>query len=204
MASEDKKQESQRGTRKAGEPVPMTEMTVEYVDASDGMDAALRGLEERVNSLEKLLASLDETRGEMVSAFNRQTKEIQRFVDSIARRVGRIYKEVEEVRAPVLAAAPRGAEYGLPERFASDKDHQEAWRTGRILTAELEAYYPDETREGALSGNLYELLGKEIEEARRCYEQSVPERVLQEHDYFSAAIDALMARKKREAAEDSA
>jgi hypothetical protein len=203
MASDDKKQEAQRAMRKAGEPVPMTEMTVEYVDASDGMDAALSGLEERVNSLEKLLASLDETRGEMVSAFNRQTKEIQRFVDSIARRVGRIYKEVEEVRAPVLAAAPQTAEYGLPERFASDKDHQEAWRTGRILTAELEAYYPDETREGALSGNLQELLTNEIEEARRVYEQSVPERVLQEHDYFSAAIDALMARKKREAAEES-
>ena len=108
-----------------------------------------------------------------------------------------------EVRAPVLSVAPQSAEYGLPESFASDKDHQEAWRTGRILTAELEAYYPEETREGALSGNLHELLDEEIKEARSSYEQTVPERVLQEHDYFSAAIDALIARKKRESAEDS-
>ena len=69
----DKEKEESRQSQGAGDgdaQVSYTDMAVEYVDGSEGMDTALNALEQRVSGLEKLLGSLDETRGEMVSAFN--------------------------------------------------------------------------------------------------------------------------------------
>ncbi len=187
-----------KGAGKGSARVPITMMTVEYVDDSQGMEAALQALEQRVNRLDRLLGSLEETHGEMGSAVNQQSRQIQKLVDSISRRVGRIGKTVEEAKASLVAAAPQFVEEGPPQRFASDMDHQEAWRSARILAAELEANHPKEVKEGVLSGNFHEALSQQIEELRKAYEQRVPERVVQEHDYLVAAIDALIARLKRD------
>ncbi len=210
--SEEEKEQSQsrKGRKQAGsserggEGAPLQEMRVEYVDESQTMGAALKALGERVNSLEKQLILLEKTHGEMVSAVNQQAKQVQEFITSASPRLGTIFEAVAKMltqskrtEAPGAAAAV-SFEDGIPERFADDKEHQEAWRTARIVAAELEAYYPDEVTEGILGGNFYQLLGDRIGEARETYQQGVSEKVLQECDYFSAAIEALVARKQRD------
>ena len=200
----------EEGAKRGRAHIPSTVMTVEYIDDSEGMDAALRALEERMGKLETLLSSLQETYREMVSAINQQTKEIQEFVVSVSRRVDRLYRTVSgvspgpEPKEPVEPQTPSpDVEEGLPQQFADDADHQEAWRIAKVLASDLEAYYPEKVREGALYGNFLELLDEQIEGARKTYEQRAPERVIQEYDHFSQAIEALLARKKRELETDA-
>jgi len=197
--------EGAEARKKGRAHIPSTVMTVEYIDDSEGMDAALKALEGRIGKLEQVLSSLREAHGEMASAINQQIKEIQEFVVSITRRMDRLYKTIMDVApepeqpppSPVEAPVEE-TEQGLPAQFADDADHQQAWRTARVLAADLDAYYPDRVREGVLYGNFHELLGEQIERARKTYEQRVPERVVREFDHFARAIEALIARKRQE------
>ena len=180
-------------------------LTVEYINESESMDGTLKGLQERTDGLERLLTSLEEGHSELITAFNQQSKELQKLVSSVGRRIARIQEtlvsvlgEAGEAVGAEVSAVPESVEEGVPERFADDPSHQEAWRTARILAAELEAFYPNEVKDGVINGNLRELLGRQLEEARKIYEQGVPEATAQVYDYFSAAIEALIARKKRE------
>jgi len=202
--------EGQTEQKKKGKAyIPSTLMTVEYIDDSEGMDAALSSLEERVAKLEGLLSSLQDSNSELVTAINRQAKEIQEFAASVGRRMDRIYRKVIPAAAttepgsePEVTSEPVTTEVTLPPEFAEDSDHQKAWRIARVLVADLEAYYPDKVREGVLYESLDEVLKQQIEEARKTYEQRAPQKVLEEFDHFSAALQAMTARKKQEVEQD--
>ena len=186
----------QAGSRNKGGPsTPAQEMTVEYADESKTMEAALKALRGRAYTIGKQLTILEEAQGKMASAVDQQAEQVQEFVTSVSGRLETVFGAVGEMLTQ--AAGGVSFEDGIPERFAEDKEHQEAWRTARILAAELDAYYPEEVTAGVLDGNLYELLGDRLRKARVTYQQGVSEKVVQECDYFAAAIKALVARKQQ-------
>ena len=102
MVSEEKKDESAEGVARgsASTPVPAREAPVEYIDATAGMDAALKALQERVRNLERLLGRFEEMHAEKVTAVNQQGREMQKFVQSISRRVSNIRKAIAELARP--------------------------------------------------------------------------------------------------------
>jgi septal ring factor EnvC (AmiA/AmiB activator) len=172
---------------------------VEYVDAGESMDAALRALEERLGKLETHLKEIQDTTSQLVSVVNRQAKEIEQFIDSINRRVDRVYRVVSAGGA--LAPQAAGEEqqsFEIPPQYAQDAGHQQAWRIARVIAADLDAYYGDKVREGVLYGNLADLLKDALEQARTTYEERVPAKVTADLDYFDLAIKELVARKRRQ------
>ena len=187
--------------------VPSTVLTVEYVDGSEGMEAAVRALDERLGRLEKLLRSMQESNVELVSAINLQAKEMTRFLESMNRRVDRVYGVVSG-GAPAqggAAAPPAGAEaagFDVPAEFAEDQAHQQAWRVARVMAGDLDAYYPDQVREGVVYGNLFELLADPIQQARETFNERVPAKVSQKVDYLDLALKELIANKRRQLAEE--
>jgi len=204
--------------------VPSTVLTVEYVDDSEGMDAALKDMSERLRKLEEQAAAMQETQVRLVAAINQQAKDIGKIIESLGRRVDRIYRRVttgeavpvrqegqpaeeeqeEEVvvaqRVPALAAAPPA----LSPDVANDPQHQNAWRIARVLAADLEAYHEEAVREGVLYGTFYSVLRESIESARKAYEQRVSREIVEGYDYFSKALDELIARKRVELEEEEA
>ena len=194
----------QAGSSKKGSARALAqEMHVEYANVGKAMEAALKALGARTNTIEKQLTVLEEAQGKMVSAVDQQAKHVQELVTSVSGRLETVFETVAEMLTQGKKAEAPGAEAavsfedGIPERFAEDKEHQEAWRTARILAAELGAYYSEEVTKGIVDGNLYELLGDRLRKARETYQQGVSEKVVQECDYFSAAIKALVARKQQ-------
>jgi len=93
-------------------------------------------------------------------------------------------------------------ELDVPQQYAADQDHQKAWQLAQVVAADLEAYYEDQVREGALQDDFFQVLKDPINEARKSYEQGVGKRVLQEFDYFTLALKRLVARKRRQLAEE--
>jgi hypothetical protein len=190
--------------------VPSTVLTVEYVDEGEGMDAALRSLEQRLSRLEHLTESLEEITSQLVSAVGQQNKETQQMVQSLNRRVDRVFQEVQGrglATAPQGPATSAGAEEEKeelvpPQEYAEDKDHQHAWQIAQVMANDLDAYYPEEVQEGVMYGNLEELLSDPIGEARNTYQQRVPQHVREEFDYFDLALQKLIARKKAELQEE--
>ena len=165
----------------------------------------MKALDERAGSLENRINSFKSGQEGLLVAANQRFKVIREFTSSVGQRMEEMQKDIlsgiaqaREAEAAEATVTPETAETGVPERYADDASHKEAWSTARIVVAELEALYPNEVREGALKDNLHEVLSSEIEEARKTYEQGVEQRVLQEHDYFSAALAALIARKQQE------
>jgi hypothetical protein len=216
----------QRGPRpdKGVAQIPSTVLTVEYVDDSAGMDAALRELCERLRKVEEQLAGIQETQSRVVSAVNQQAKDIGRIVESLGRRIDRLYRRATGGEAPAArqdepaveegeeaAPAPEGARdigppltTGLAPEVAGDPEHQNAYRIARVLAADLEAYHEDAVREGVLYGTLYSVLREPIEKARKAYEQRVSPQIVEGYDYFSKALDELIARKHIELEEEGA
>jgi hypothetical protein len=196
---------------------------VEYVDDSEGMDAALKELNERLAKMEERLNTLQERQGALVSAVNQQAKDIARYLESLGRRVDRIYQsmveggappvkaaeepqEVEEAALPTAEAEPEPEEPEEAEeaptagaaRPKEDEEHKKAWRVARVLAADLEAYHEDAVKEGVLYGTFFKLLHEPIEKARMTYEQRVSQEIVENYDYFSKALDELIARKRME------
>lgn len=186
--------------------VPSTVLTVEYVDGTEGMESALRAMEERLRKLDELTNGMQETVSGLVNAVNQQAKEIGQFIRSINRRVDRVYREVSHALAgavPVAGPAPAEQEtFEMPKEHAEDPDHQKAWRTARVMAADLEEYYGDMVREGALYENFFELLEEPIAEARRTFQQRVPRKVVEQFDYLELALKELLARKKKQLAKE--
>jgi len=189
--------------------VPSTVLTVEYVDGSDGMDASLRALDERIRKLGNLAGHLQQTSAELVSVINQQSGEIGQFIESINTRLDQVFRELSEKAQErggldELSEAPAEVqkEFDVPEQFAEDPAHQKAWRTARVLVADLEAYYGDKVRESVLYDNFADLLKEPMAKARQTYEERVPSKVTGEFDYFQLAIDELLVRKKLEIAQE--
>jgi hypothetical protein len=200
--------------------VPSTLLTVEYVDDSEGMDAALKDFGERLRRIQEQMAALQETQVRLVSAVNQQAKDIGRIVESLGRRIDRLYKRVsggeagaakreeppsEEERAEMAQEAPAPGPSGSPAlspEVADKPDHQNAWRIARVLAADLEAYHEEAVREGVLYGTFFSVLREPIESARKAYEQRVSPEIVESYDYFSKALDELIARKRVELDEE--
>lgn len=189
--------------------IPSTVMTVEYIDDSEGMNAALGALDKRVARLEQLVGSLEEAHKEMMGTVRDQVKEIRGFAKAVGRRIDAIYKLLSRGMVPTKATesepapqrpSPGGPEAGplVPEQYRDDPEHKKASMIARVMAADLEEYYPESVSEGALYENFFELLEKQIADARKTYLERVPESVASEYDHFSAALQDLVARKKEE------
>jgi hypothetical protein len=209
--------------------IPSTVLTVEYIDDSEGMDAALSELSDRLRRVEEQAVALQQTQGRLVAAVNQQAKDIGRILESLSRRIDRLYKRVG---GPVAGAAPaaevrsapqppsdepgdevtevtegisaRGSVVGLSPEVADNPEHQNAWRVARVLAADLEGYHEEAVREGVLYGTFYSVLREPIEKARQTYEERVSREIAEECDYFSKALDELVIRKRMELEEEGA
>jgi hypothetical protein len=199
--------------------IPSTVLTVEYLDESEGMDAALREMQERLRRVEEIVGNMQETQGQLIAAVNQQAKDIGRFVESIGRRIDKLYRRVtggeitstgrKETEFPGESAVAfpvdvDASAMGLPQDVAEDRDHQNAWRIARVLAADLEAYHEDAVKEGVLYGTFYKLLRDPIEKARATYEQRATPDIVRNYDYFSKALDELIVRKRMELEQEGA
>jgi len=207
-------QDKPRTTQQGIAHVPSTVLTVEYVDDSEGMDAAIKGLAGRVQKMEELLSGLQDRHGRLVSAVNQQAKELSRYIESIGRRIDQIYKRIvgtdvgtnhgaataaaNDEELDEAAPSPQSPSVGLSANVAEDPEHQNAWRVARVLAADLEAYHEDSVMEGVLYGTFFKVLHEPIEKARKTYEERVPREIVENYDYFSKALDELIARKRME------
>jgi len=188
--------------------VPSTVLTVEYVDGSEGMEATLRALDERLKKLEKLSGEMQQTTTQLVAVVNQQARELAQFIESLNRRVDKVYREVCRHGPPGGAAVEAAAEpernFEVPAQFAANPEHQKAWRVARVMAGDLEAYHGDTVKEGVLYDSFYELLKDPIAEARRTYDERVPQAVSGKFDYLDLALKELIARKKKELAAEAA
>jgi hypothetical protein len=212
--------------------IPSTVLTVEYIDDSEGMDAALTELSERLRRVEEQAVALQQTQGRLVAAVNQQAKDIGRILESLSRRIDRLYRRVggggSTTATPASPAASRqapqpttdestdevtevtegmsahGSVAGLAPDVADNPEHQNAWRVARVLAADLEGYHEEAVREGVLYGTFYSVLREPIEKARQTYEERVSREIVEECDYFSRALDELVIRKRMELEEEGA
>ena len=191
------------------------------MDDSEGMDAAIKEMAESLRKVAELLTSVQETQGRLVAAVNQQAKDIGKVVESLGRRIDRIYRrmgegvapgapepavedEIEASPEPASASVYQGPVGGLSADVADDPAHQNAWRIARVLAADLEAYHEDAVREGVLYGTFYSVLREPMEKARKTYEQRVSKDIVEGYDYFSKALDELIVRKRMELEEEGA
>ncbi|MFW6188879.1 MAG: hypothetical protein ACOC7T_00465 [Planctomycetota bacterium] len=195
--------------------IPSTVLTVEYVDESEGMDASLREMEERLRQMQETVSNMQETQSQLIAAVNQQAKDIGRFIESVGRRIDKLYRRVSGGRAPQPGEPPEspprdldgeeiGVETGPAPEVADDPEHQNAWRIARVLAADLEAYHEESVKEGVLYGTFHKLLREPLEQARETYEQRVDAEIVENYDYFSKALDELIARKRMELEEEGA
>lgn len=200
--------------------IPATVLTVEYVDDSEGMEAAIREIDERLSKLDERIDNIQERQAALVAALNQQAKDIGRYLESLGRRVDQTYRllmgsdgaqatvavnnDVREDLARVSKAVGQKQQEAEPEPQEEqevpegDENHEKAWRVARVLAADLEAYHEDAVKEGVLYGTFFKLLHEPIEKARMTYEQRVPREIVDNYDYFSKALDELIARKRME------
>jgi len=206
--------------------VPATVLTVEYVDDSDAMNTALQALEQRMQKLEVRINDLQDKQARVIGAVNQQAKDVGRYLESVGRRIDQIFRRVmsgeigtdhgeDEVTAEPIPESsgetvmidmnlepvepePEPEPVALSPTVADDEEHRNAWRIARVLAADLEAYHEDTVREGVIYGTFYKLLRDPIDKARETFEQRVSEEIVENFDYFSKAIDELIARKRME------
>ncbi len=207
--------------RETSAQIPSTVLTVEYIDESEGMDASLREMQRRVQRMEEMLGNMQETQSQLIAAINQQAKDIGRFVESIGRRVDKLYRRMTggevshhgalmETQAggtdkpPTELRIDEDAATTLGPEVADDPRHQNAWRIARVLAADLEAYHEDAVQEGVLYGTFYKLLRDPLERARSTYEERVDDEIVENYDYFSKAVDELIARKRVELDQEGA
>lgn len=67
--------------------VPSTVLTVEYVDGGEGMDAALKALDERLKNLESMTQELRDTCTALLSVIEQQAKDLEQFMESVKSRL---------------------------------------------------------------------------------------------------------------------
>jgi len=78
------------------------------------------------------------------------------------------------------------------------KEHEKAKRLARIIVSDIKLYNQDAVLEGAKNGTFYELLEKDINDARKLYEQRVPENIRAKTNYLEDSFEKLIKEKKEE------
>jgi len=197
------KQQSSAGQRGSGvAQVPSTVLTVEYVDGSEGMSAALNRLEERLTRLEALTRQLQEASSKFISEASERIQQTVEALEALNRRLDGALGAAAAGADAGKGQLPRSAGSGppFPAQFTTDEAHQKAWQVAQLVASDLETYYEEELRQGVLQGDFHERLQGPISKARQTYQERVEQRVLEEFDYFSLALERLIARKRRELA----
>lgn len=194
--------------------IPSTVLTVEYVDDGEGMEAALGEIAQTLEALQKTTKQVQEFTSRLARAVDQQNRRTNEAIESLRRRMDKLYRHVERIGMETQASAhpvpPMPEEepvetanpFGVPADYADDEAHQRAWQVARVMVGDLEAYHPEDVREGITYGNLREVLGEEIEEAWQTYRERIPQRVRQEVDYLDMALQELVARKTEEMEEE--
>jgi CheY-like chemotaxis protein len=96
--------------------------------------------------------------------------------------------------APPVTPAPVEAAYPPEEK----PEHEKAKRLARIIASDIQLYNQDAVTEGARNGNFFELLAKDIGDARKLYEQRVPEKIRAKTNYLEESFQALIQKKRKE------
>lgn len=191
--------------------IPSTVLTVEYVDDSEGMDAALKEIQQSLKELEETTEQVQQYASRLARAVDQQNRSTNEAIESLRRRLDRLYRKMgsgaaqkEDVHPPPPPEGEELAEegFGVPEEFSSDQSHQRAWQVAQVMASDLDAYHEEEVKEAVMYGNLEEILEEPIAEARETFEERTPENVRDEVDYFDMALNQLLAQKKREMEEE--
>lgn len=97
---------------------------------------------------------------------------------------------------PPSAPAPIEAELDIPPE--EKEEHEKAKRLARIIVSDIQLYNQDAVIEGVKNNNFYELLAKDIGDARKLYAQRVPEHIRAKTNYLEETIEAFIQKKRRE------
>lgn len=97
---------------------------------------------------------------------------------------------------PPPTPAPVEEELDIPPE---EKDeHEKAKRLARIIVSDIQLYNQEAVIEGVKNNNFYELLAKDIGDARKLYAQRVPEHIRAKTNYLEETIEAFIQKKRRE------
>ena len=97
---------------------------------------------------------------------------------------------------PVAPAPPKPPEVEYPPEEKAD--HEKAKRLARIIASDIQLYNQDAVAEGARNGTFFELLVKDITDARKLYEQRVPEKIRAKTNYLEESFQTLIQKKRKE------
>jgi hypothetical protein len=74
--------------------------------------------------------------------------------------------------------------------------HERARRLARIIVGDLVLYNRDKIVEGIKNDTLFQVLGPELEKARKYYDKNVDPAVAAEIDYFNLALVDLLVKTR--------
>ena len=97
---------------------------------------------------------------------------------------------------PVAPAPPKPPEVEYPPEEKAD--HEKAKRLARIIASDIQLYNQDAVAEGARNGTFFELLVKDITDARKLYEQRVSEKIRAKTNYLEESFQTLIQKKRKE------
>lgn len=80
-----------------------------------------------------------------------------------------------------------------PDQSEDDPDVEDAKRYARLVIEEICLYHADKVDRGRAEGDLLALLGDEIDEARKYYDQRVTPAVREKGDFFQQALVKVLA-----------
>ncbi|MCK4299062.1 MAG: hypothetical protein KAX80_06000 [Planctomycetes bacterium] len=90
--------------------IPATVLTVEYVDDSEGMDAALKAMNTHLRQLEQKITAMQETQARMVAAITQQAKDLTKAIDSMSRRIEGFYTRMGGGESAQESQSPQSRE----------------------------------------------------------------------------------------------
>lgn len=107
-------------------------------------------------------------------------------------------ESIETPRVDAQQEAALKAAESAAESAGQDEDAEYARRLARIIVADIALYNEELISEGLVGGNLEQLLGREIDEARRLFAERVPAAVRERQDFLGEEIERLLAAKRAE------
>ncbi|HOX40175.1 MAG TPA: hypothetical protein PL033_19500 [Candidatus Brocadiia bacterium] len=186
--------------------VPTAVLTVEYLESGPAVDQSLKEIERRLTRLEALVSAITDSQKTALTGMVKNVEQIAKTVESVSRRLDRVWRRMDmgsissSSEEALVEEEKQEAELpdvaGPPQEFQNDPDHVRAMRIAKVMASDLEAYNGAQVKEAALYGNLEELLGQQLEDARLAYSERVPERVREQFDYFQLALNEMLVRNR--------